>query len=178
MRDKALWVGLLMYRIMFTLGHSCVCKSHQLFSCEFAKLAGMVLRGRISWCSWRSCCIFPAIIWEMQTVSKGVSFYPIYDWWINCPSDDVELWWDSKASCQSQMILLSEALAPLRLQICITSLHENESFILELEVPLGVASSCHHDLTTWVHSRFNLKRFTATTQWQLISITQPKLNDS
>jgi hypothetical protein len=38
----------LMYGIMFTLGHSCIRKSHQLFSCEFAKLAGMVLWGRIS----------------------------------------------------------------------------------------------------------------------------------
>jgi len=35
-------------RIMFTLGHSCVHKSHQLFSCEFAKLTGMVLWGKIS----------------------------------------------------------------------------------------------------------------------------------
>ena len=77
MRHQALWVGSLMYGIMFTLGHSCVRKSHQLFSCEFAKLAGMVLWGRISWCSWQSHCIFPAVIWEMQAVLKGVSFYPV-----------------------------------------------------------------------------------------------------
>jgi len=94
MRDKALWVGSLMYGIRFTLGHSCVRKSHQLFSCEFAKLVGMVLWGRISWCLWQSRCIFPAVIWEMQAVLKGVSFYPVYDWWINCPSHDVKLLWD------------------------------------------------------------------------------------
>ena len=42
----------------------------------------------------------------------------------------------------------------MRLQVHVTSLHKNESFILELKVPPGVI--------TWVHSRFNLKRFAAS----------------
>ena len=58
----------------------------------------------------------------------------------------------------------------------VTSLHKNESFILELEALEPQAwGSTVHDLITWVHSRFNLKRFVASTQWQLMSITQLKL---
>jgi hypothetical protein len=142
MRDKAFWVGSLMYRIMFTSCCSCIHKSHQLLAVNLPNSQGWICgAGFPDVCDrlyFSSHYLGQPITNDFTKLGTGFPL-AVRPWGCKCASH------------------LSTKMNPSSLRF-----HQ----------------VLHHDLITWVHSRFNLKRFAASAQWQLMSCLCPLLNRS